>query len=115
MLGNDDRERRRTVAQAASDLRHEAYLNRQEAAVQRLERARHRRIPASFDFTIPGLSSEVQERLTRARPETLEQAGRLPGITPAALQVLDAYLERAGRESGTGGAGETAVPRGTGS
>ena len=52
-----------------------------------------RRIPAEFSYTdIPGLSREVCEKLERVRPETLGQAGRIPGVTPAAVSVLDVYL-----------------------
>lgn len=53
----------------------------------------HRSIPQEFRYAeIPGLSLEVQEKLARVRPETLGQAGRIPGVTPAALAVLDVYL-----------------------
>ena len=59
-----------------------------------------RRIPAQFKFRgIPGLSREVSEKLEKVRPETLGQASRIPGVTPAAVAVLDVYLS-------VGGAGE---------
>ncbi len=67
------------------------------AAAERLERGRHRPIPPGFEFDgLPGLSRELQERLSRARPLTLDQASRLRGMTPAALQMLDALVTRAG-------------------
>ncbi len=57
-----------------------------------------RAIPEGLDFAaIPGLSIEVQQKLGRVRPETLGQAGRIPGVTPAALAVLDVYLSVGGR------------------
>ena len=103
-LGPTERERQRTLVEAGQALRYATYLERQQRAAQRLERGRQRPIPDSFRFTdLPGLSREVQEGLERARPATLDQAARLPGMTPAALQVLDAHLARAART----------VPRGT--
>ena len=51
------------------------------------------KIPADFNFgTVPGLSNEVQAKLNRVRPETLGHAGRIPGVTPAAVAILDVYL-----------------------
>ena len=50
-------------------------------------------LPSGFDFAgIPGLSTEAKQKLERVRPQTLGQAGRIPGITPAAVAVLDVYL-----------------------
>ncbi|MEM7245229.1 MAG: tRNA uridine-5-carboxymethylaminomethyl(34) synthesis enzyme MnmG [Acidobacteriota bacterium] len=86
---------RDAVVMAADELRREPYVRRQLALQDRLARSRERVIPADFDFAgIPGLSSEIQERLSQARPTTLGQAGRLRGVTPAALEVLDAWLGR---------------------
>lgn len=94
-LGASPRERRRTVVQAGQSLRYECYVRRQQQAAERLERARSRPIPPEFSFEgLAGLSREVQERLSRARPTTLDQAARLRGVTPAAAQLLDAHLTR---------------------
>jgi tRNA uridine 5-carboxymethylaminomethyl modification enzyme len=61
--------------------------------VERLKESSRRAIPADFSFGgIPGLSREVQEKLARVRPSTLGQAARIPGVTPAAVAVLDVYL-----------------------
>jgi tRNA uridine 5-carboxymethylaminomethyl modification enzyme len=55
--------------------------------------AERRPIPGSFEFGgIPGLSREIQDKLTRVRPGTLGQAARIPGVTPAAVAILDCYL-----------------------
>ena len=55
--------------------------------------ATRRRIPPEFGFAgIPGLSREIREKLERVRPTTLGQAARIPGVTPAAIAVLDVYL-----------------------
>ena len=78
-------------------VKYEGYLRRQEATVARLERDEGRRIPVGFAFeAVPGLSREVVERLRAVGPETLGQAGRVPGVTPAAVAVLGAYVKRRG-------------------
>jgi tRNA uridine 5-carboxymethylaminomethyl modification enzyme len=69
------------------------YIAQQERQINRLRDSELRRIPAGFEFTnIPGLSTEARQKLERVRPQTLGQAGRIPGITPAAVAVLDVYL-----------------------
>ena len=61
--------------------------------MERMKDAERRPIPMDFEFKgIPGLSREVQYKLERVRPATLGQAGRIPGVTPAAVAVLDCYL-----------------------
>ena len=86
-------------------VKYEGYLRRQEATVGRRERDERRRIPAGFPFAaVPGLSREVVERLSAVVPETLGQAGRVPGVTPAAVAVLGAYVRRWGRAVGGGAA-----------
>jgi tRNA uridine 5-carboxymethylaminomethyl modification enzyme len=62
--------------------------------MERMKGAERRPIPAGFDFKgIPGLSREVQAKLERVRPETLGQASRIPGVTPAAVAILNVYLD----------------------
>ncbi len=76
-------------------LRYAGYIERQEADLARLRREEGRRIPERFDFaSIPGLSHEVVEKLERSRPENLAAAGRISGVTPAALSLLNVYLEK---------------------
>ena len=71
------------------------YLRRQEAEMRLLEREERAQIPADLDFaTVPGLSSEMRQRLSTARPATLGSAGRLPGVTPAAIAALAVVLRR---------------------
>ena len=88
-------------------VKYEGYLRRQEATVARRARDERRRIPAGFPFAaVPGLSREAVERLSAVGPGTLGQAGRVPGVTPAAVAVLGAYVKRWGRSTGDGpGAG----------
>jgi tRNA uridine 5-carboxymethylaminomethyl modification enzyme len=76
-------------------VKYEGYLARQEQAVARAQHAERRRIPDAFPFhRVPGLSREMVQRFSEARPETLGQAQRIPGVTPAAVAVVGAYLDR---------------------
>jgi tRNA uridine 5-carboxymethylaminomethyl modification enzyme len=68
-----------------------------------------RPIPTDFEYaSISGLSREMVEKLSLVRPRTLDQAGRIPGVTPAAVQLIAVYLELARRRKG-----EAPSPRGT--
>ena len=76
-------------------IKYEGYLRRQEASVSRRARDERRRIPRGFPYDeVPGLSREVVLRLSEVGPETLGQAGRVPGVTPAAVAVLGTYVRR---------------------
>lgn len=76
-------------------VKYEGYLVRQEQAVARAQHAERRHIPDAFPFErVPGLSREMVQRFSEARPETLGQAQRIPGVTPAAVAVVGAYLNR---------------------
>lgn len=76
-----------------TELKYAGYIAQQQRQVDRLRDSERRRIPVDFGYSdIPGLSTEVREKLQRVRPETLGQAGRIPGVTPAAVAVLDVYL-----------------------
>ena len=84
-----------------TEIKYSGYLAQQERQIARLKDAGGRLIPEDFDFAdIPGLSTEVQQKLQRVRPETLGQAGRIPGVTPAAIAVLDVYLSLRGQHAG---------------
>jgi len=73
--------------------RYEGYLRRQGESVERMKRQESRAIPADFRFDgIPGLSRESVERLSAVRPETIGQALRIPGITPAAVALVAAHV-----------------------
>jgi tRNA uridine 5-carboxymethylaminomethyl modification enzyme len=75
-------------------------LQQQDRQVARLRDAERRAIPETFHYEgIPGLSREVRDKLTRVRPATLGQAGRIPGVTPAAIAVLDIYLSSQAQEA----------------
>ena len=92
------------LSSVETEVKYEGYLRRQEATVARQRRDERRRIPAGFPFArVPGLSREVQERLEGVGPATLGQAARVPGVTPAAVAVLGAYVKRWGAGIGAEG------------
>lgn len=77
-----------------TDFKYEGYLANQEDLQSRLAKAANRNIPASIQYSsIPGLSNEMVERLNRIKPQTIGQAMRIPGITPAALSLLTIHVE----------------------
>ena len=83
------------LASVETSFKYEGYLKRQEESVERQRRQEGRQIPSDFGFDgIPGLSREMVERLSTIRPGTLGQASRIPGVTPAAVAVIGAYLDR---------------------
>jgi tRNA uridine 5-carboxymethylaminomethyl modification enzyme len=83
------------IASVETEFKYEGYLRRELAAVERQRRQACRRIPEDFMFHgISGLSREMVERLSRVRPATLGQALRIPGVTPAAVALVGAHLER---------------------
>ncbi|MDR1922400.1 MAG: tRNA uridine-5-carboxymethylaminomethyl(34) synthesis enzyme MnmG [Candidatus Adiutrix sp.] len=77
-----------------TEIKFAGYIRRQEEEVARLKKQETRPFPPGFDFAaVKGISGEVREVLARRRPATLGQAGRIPGVTPAALSVLAVYLK----------------------
>jgi len=71
------------------------YIDRQQTEIDKALRYDHLRLPEVIDYNgIPGLSNEVSEKLKKQRPETLGQASRIPGITPAAISLLLVYLKK---------------------
>ena len=83
------------IASVETDFKYEGYIRRQRASVERQKRQAGRCIPSNFRFKgVPGLSREMVDRLTEVRPATLDQASRVPGVTPAAVAVIAAYLDR---------------------
>ncbi len=71
------------------------YIDRQQTEIDRALRYDHLPMPAIIDYSgVPGLSNEVSEKLKKQRPETLGQASRIPGMTPAAISLLLVYLKK---------------------
>ncbi len=82
-----------------TDFKYQGYLTAQENLESRLAKAANRSIPDSIEYShLPGLSHEMVERLSRVRPQTLGQAMRIPGITPAAISLLTIHVELMSRQ-----------------
>ena len=82
-------------AQTEIQLKYQGYVDRQSAIVERFRRMEQATIPANLDYSkISGLSREVCEKLVRVKPQSLGQAARIPGITPAAISLLSFYIKK---------------------
>lgn len=82
-----------TVECVEIELKYAGYIERQKRTVELLRQNEHRSIPPSLDYwSIPSLSREAQEKLSRIRPTTLGQAARIPGVSAADLAILELYL-----------------------
>src|SRR5437660_8044494 len=93
----DDRLPDRVRAQVEVRAKYAGYIERQQEEVERHRRHEETRLPADLDYAqIPGLSHEVRQKLTEVRPVTLGQAGRIPGVTPAAVSILLVHLKKRG-------------------
>ena len=76
-----------------TELKYQGYISQQERQIDHMRNSSRRAIPDSFEYEgIPGLSREVTSKLLRVKPVTLGQAARIPGVTPAAVAILDVYL-----------------------
>ncbi len=81
--------------QVEIDAKYAGYIDRQQEEIDKLRRQENTAIPENFDYqVVKGLSNEVKQKLTDARPETLARAARIPGITPAAISLLLIYLKK---------------------
>jgi tRNA uridine 5-carboxymethylaminomethyl modification enzyme len=84
-----------------TEIKYSGYLDQQRKSIERLKKAEQRTIPEWFDYTkVSGLSREMNEKLQRVRPRTLGQASRIPGVTPAAVSLINVYIEIQGRRLG---------------
>jgi tRNA uridine 5-carboxymethylaminomethyl modification enzyme len=90
-------------------IKYQGYITRQQDEVARQAANETLALPSSLDYaTVRGLSKEVQQRLNQFKPETLGQAARIQGVTPAAISLLLVHLKRGGlfaANDGPGGAG----------
>ena len=83
------------IEQVETQLKYAGYITRQQVEIERQSRNEALPLPADLDYaSVRGLSIEVQQKLNRARPETLGQAGRISGVTPAALSLLLVHLKK---------------------
>lgn len=90
-------------SQIEMEVKYEGYIQRQMEQVDKFKKFENMRIPENFNYNgIPGLSREIVQKLSRIHPDSLGQASRISGITPAALSVLMVYLKRSELETGEG-------------
>src|SRR5246127_1998450 len=87
-------ELRNELKSIETEIKYEGYLQQQQRAIERLKKAEQRSIPEWFDYhSVSGLSREMQEKLVKIRPRTLGHASRIPGVTPAAVSLVNVYIE----------------------
>ena len=99
-LVSTDGLRREDVVSVETAIKYEGYLKKQDRQIEKLRRAESRILPEGLDYpSMPGLSTEMVEKLTRVGPRSISQASRIPGITPAALSIILLHLELGRRSS----------------
>src|SRR5579871_5847843 len=85
---------RNELKSVETEIKYEGYLLQQQKAMERLKKSEKHSIPEWFDYgSVSGLSREMQEKLTKIRPRTIGQASRIPGVTPAAVSLVNVYIE----------------------
>jgi tRNA uridine 5-carboxymethylaminomethyl modification enzyme len=85
---------RNELKSVETEIKYEGYLVQQQRAMERLKKAEQHTIPEWFDYhSVSGLSREMQEKLSKVQPRTLGQASRIPGVTPAAVSLVNVYIE----------------------
>ena len=85
---------REDIVSLETSIKYEGYLKQQEREVEKLRKAESKRLPPDLDYAaMPGLSREIVEKLNRIRPQSIAQASRIPGITPASISILLFHLE----------------------
>jgi tRNA uridine 5-carboxymethylaminomethyl modification enzyme len=102
---------RNELKSVETEIKFAGYLDQQRKAIDKLKKAEQRAIPRDFEYAgISGLSREMQETLSRVRPQTLGQASRIPGVTPAAVSLLHVHLEIGDRRNSVKRAEEKLIP-----
>jgi len=95
MASYDDRLAPQITAQVEVRAKYAGYIERQQDEVDRQRRNEETRLPVDLDYAhVSGLSTEVRQRLSEARPGTVGQAARVPGVTPAAISILLVHLKK---------------------
>ena len=85
---------RNELKSVETEIKYEGYLLQQQRAMDRLKKSEQHSIPDWFDYcSVSGLSREMQEKLTHVRPRTIGQASRIPGVTPAAVSLVNVFIE----------------------
>jgi tRNA uridine 5-carboxymethylaminomethyl modification enzyme len=87
-------ELRNELKSVETEIKYEGYLLQQQRAMDRLKKSEQHSIPEWFDYhSVSGLSREMQEKLTHVQPRTIGQASRIPGVTPAAVSLVNVFIE----------------------
>jgi len=85
---------RNDLKSVETEIKYAGYLTQQQRSIDRMKKAEQRSIPDWFDYgAVSGLSREMQEKLLKIRPRTLGHAARIPGVTPAAVSLVNVYIE----------------------
>src|SRR5438552_1501789 len=85
---------RNELKSVETEIKYEGYLLQQQRAIDRLKKSEQRTIPDWFNYgSVSGLSREMQEKLAKIQPRTVGQASRIPGVTPAAVSLVNVYIE----------------------
>jgi tRNA uridine 5-carboxymethylaminomethyl modification enzyme len=98
VAGSLPSEVRNELKSVETEIKYAGYLQQQQKSIERLKKAEQRSIPEWFEYcSVSGLSREMKEKLERVRPRTLGHASRIPGVTPAAVSLINVYIEIQGR------------------
>jgi tRNA uridine 5-carboxymethylaminomethyl modification enzyme len=98
IIGKGDKVTETVAEQVEVQAKYSGYLDRQQGEIDKAKRHEQTSIPNITDYAnVRGLSAEVRQKLSDHRPETIGQAGRIPGITPAAISLLMVHLKKASK------------------
>ena len=98
LVGSPASDDARVAEQVTTQIKYAGYIDRQQEEIDRLQRHEETIIPDAIDYQcVDGLSNEIRQKLTQARPATLARAGRISGVTPAALSLLLVHLKKRDR------------------
>ena len=93
--GRADEIKRSAIDEIEASVKYAGYIERQRADIERLQKNENTKIPNAVDYeNVIGLSNEVKQKLSEARPQSLARASRLPGVTPAAISLLMVHLKK---------------------
>ena len=96
IIGEGEGVTQSVAEQVEIQAKYSGYLDRQQDEIDKAKRHQQTAIPNVLDYAqVRGLSTEVQQKLSDHRPETIGQAGRIPGVTPAAISILMVHLKKA--------------------
>ena len=96
-IKDEDNSIKRYAPQIEMEIKYKGYIDRQIAQAEQMKKLEDKQIPEDIDYNlVTSISSESREKLIQIRPQTIGQAGRIPGVTPADISVLLIYLKKMG-------------------